>query len=336
MDFTLTDEQEMLEQSVAGWAAGVRASGAHREVVNGKLRAIENLWSDPVRNGWLGIISPTEHGGSGGTLIDACLVLFPMYRELVPLPFATNAVLVPAAVQLLGGPPELLAELAAGRRRVALGVSADLAGPGTERAWEWTDDAEVAACTSDGVVVTAGGVEGATGTDLLWPLGMLRRGGVAPAPAGSWGSFTPVLDVVCSAVMVGLMDGAARMAVEYAKDRQQFGQPIGAFQAVQHLCAEMHVDVEASRAACLGAASAVHADMPDARRAAAVAKAWCAEASTRVVETAIQVLGGIGNTWESDAHLYLRSCHQWRSLGGGAAAALDAVANDLFTDGVQG
>lgn len=334
MDFTLSDEQELLVESAARWAGAVRASGVHRDVVSGKPAAIEDLWSEPARNGWLGIVTPVEHGGSGGTLVDACLVLSAMYRELVPLPFATNAVIIPQAVMTTGGALDLLAPLASGDRHFALGLSADLTHPGTELAWEWSPNAEVAVISAEGVLAApASAVVGPAGRDLLWPLAGLNSDAGVLVAANGWGRFAMALDVAASAVLVGLMEGAATMAMDHARNREQFGQPIGAFQAVQHLCAQMHVDVEASRAACLGAASAIDAGSPDARRVAAVAKAWCAEASIQVVETAIQVLGGIGNTWESDAHLYLRACHQWRLLGGDTSRALDTVAADLFGDG---
>lgn len=335
MDFTLTDEQELLEESVSRWAAAVRATGAHRQVLNGKAPPIEDLWPELGRNGWLGIVTPTDCSGSGGSLVDACLLLFAMYRELVPLPFATNAVLVPAATALFGGSPDIRPQLASGERRVALGVASDLDRPGLAWAWEWSPDAAVAVIGTAGVtVVDRDVVDGTAGWDLLHPLGTAQGSGrLVDTGDNAWVGFVPVLDVVCSAVFVGLMEGALRLAVDYAKTREQFGQPIGAFQAVQHLCAEMHVDAEASRSACLGAASAVDARAPESSVVAAIAKAWCAEASIRVTETAIQVLGGIGNTWESDAHLYLRGCHQWSRLGGGAAAALDRVASELFDQG---
>lgn len=119
-----------------------------------------------------------------------------------------------------------------------------------------------------------------------------------------WRSFALV--ALC-ADMVGAMDGALGMAVEYARNRRQYGRPIGSFQAVQHLCAEQHVSVEASRSVTYWAAWAVDALDPDgALHAATVAKAYVARVCRPVVEAVLQVHGGIGQTWECDAHRHLR------------------------------
>ncbi len=126
------------------------------------------------------------------------------------------------------------------------------------------------------------------------------------------------LSVAC-ADLVGTMDGAVGLATAYAAERHQYGAAIGSFQAVQHLLADAHVLTEGARSVTLHASWAVD-ELPaaDALSAAAVAKAYCARAARQVCETAIQVHGGLGNTWECLAHVYLR-----RSL----------LAGDLLGDG---
>jgi alkylation response protein AidB-like acyl-CoA dehydrogenase len=97
------------------------------------------------------------------------------------------------------------------------------------------------------------------------------------------------------------------IATEYAKIRIQFDQPIGAFQAIKHRCAQMYVDVESSRSIAYWAAWAQdHGDLKEAALAASAAKAYCSEAFTRVSSGALQVLGGTGFAWENDAHLYIK------------------------------
>ena len=96
------------------------------------------------------------------------------------------------------------------------------------------------------------------------------------------------------------------MAVEYAKDRVQFGRPIGSFQAVKHRCADMLVDVEGMRSTVYWAAWCIGADDADASIAASTAKIWCSDASKRVMASALQVHGGIGFTWEHDLHFFLK------------------------------
>jgi hypothetical protein len=123
---------------------------------------------------------------------------------------------------------------------------------------------------------------------------------------------------LCCADLVGTMRGAVHLACEYAKDRRQYGSAIGSFQAIQHLLADAHVMTEGSRSLALHAAWSVDALGADETvAAAAVAKAYCARSSRSVCETAIQVHGGIGNTWDCMAHVYLRrALHSSEILGG--------------------
>jgi alkylation response protein AidB-like acyl-CoA dehydrogenase len=108
------------------------------------------------------------------------------------------------------------------------------------------------------------------------------------------------------AEMTGGMQRLLEMTVEYAKTRKQFGRPIGQFQAVQHLCADMLVYTESSRSAVYFAAWAIQEGVPDAGLAVSVAKAYASEAYREVGNRAIQVHGGMGFTWENDAHLFYR------------------------------
>jgi len=129
----------------------------------------------------------------------------------------------------------------------------------------------------------------------------VRLGGAAAADG--------VLDRAAAALSAEMLGAAARvleMTVEYAKDRVQFGRPIGGFQAVKHRCADMLVDVEGMRSAAYYAAWAVGAGDPDASAAASAAKVWCSDAARRVMASALQVHGGIGFTWEHDLHLFLK------------------------------
>jgi alkylation response protein AidB-like acyl-CoA dehydrogenase len=123
---------------------------------------------------------------------------------------------------------------------------------------------------------------------------------------------------VTSADLVGVMRGALDLACDYARERHQYGVAIGSFQAVQHMLADALVATEGSRSIALHAAWAVDAlPAPDALTAASAAKAYCARAARMVCETAIQVHGGIGNTWECLAHVYLRrALHSAEVLGG--------------------
>jgi alkylation response protein AidB-like acyl-CoA dehydrogenase len=119
------------------------------------------------------------------------------------------------------------------------------------------------------------------------------------------------------------------LAVEYAKVRRQFDQPIGSFQAVQHLCVDMYETVELARSGVLHALWAADAAQPAERHLAAVrAKAYAARLAT-VGDTAIQVFGGIGYTWEHDAHLYLKRLLGWSTFLGGSDRYLQEVGRAL-------
>jgi alkylation response protein AidB-like acyl-CoA dehydrogenase len=131
---------------------------------------------------------------------------------------------------------------------------------------------------------------------------------------------------VTSADLVGVMRGAVQLASDYAAERRQYGVAIGSFQAVQHLLADAFVATEGSRSAALHAAWAVDArPTDDALAAGAVAKAYCSRAARRVCETAIQVHGGIGNTWECLAHVFLRRALLSSDILGGAGVSLTRV-----------
>ena len=122
------------------------------------------------------------------------------------------------------------------------------------------------------------------------------------------------------------MCGAMQLSTDYATQRRQYGAPIGSFQAVQHMLADAFVVMEGSRSVALHAAWAVDA-LPtgDAVAAASVAKAYCSRAARDVCETAIQVHGGIGNTWECLAHVFLRRALLSSDILGGAGRSLDRV-----------
>ena len=137
--------------------------------------------------------------------------------------------------------------------------------------------------------------------------------------------------------LVGTMTGAVRLSVDYAAERRQYGVPVGSFQAVQHLLADAHVATEGSRSVALHAAWAVDALPADeALAAAAVAKAYCARAARMVCETAIQVHGGIGNTWECLAHVYLRRAQLDSDILGGVGPNLERVLDHHGLGGAHG
>ncbi len=136
---------------------------------------------------------------------------------------------------------------------------------------------------------------------------------------------------LASAEMLGAADQVLATTVQYAKDRVQFGKPIGSFQAVKHMLADALVDVEGMRSTAYYAAWCAAADDGDRSVAASMAKAWCSDASRRVMAAGLQVHGGIGFTWEHDMHLYLKRAQLDQVSYGDAAWHRDRIASLLRT-----
>jgi hypothetical protein len=173
-----------------------------------------------------------------------------------------------------------------------------------------------------------------TGIDLTRPVARVRGAGsvialdgqsrpLADADVAAWHSLGLA---ATSADLVGVMRGALVLTTDYARERRQYGTPIGSFQAVQHLLADAFVAMEGSSSIALHAAWAVDAlPGPEALAAASAAKAYCARAARSVCETAIQVHGGIGNTWECLAHFFLRRALLSTDVLGGVGPNLARV-----------
>ncbi len=135
--------------------------------------------------------------------------------------------------------------------------------------------------------------------------------------------------VVVGAELLGLADAMITLTASYAKDRQQFGKPIGSFQAVKHLLAGAQVLLEFARPVVYGAAWALDHDAPDASRSASVAKAYASEAALEAARVSLQVHGAIGYTWECDLHLFLKRswalAESWGSAADHRARLLDSL-----------
>ena len=150
--------------------------------------------------------------------------------------------------------------------------------------------------------------------------------------AGGWPALARVLDrakVALCAEMIGAAERVLELSVGYAKTREQFGQPIGAFQAIQHKCADMLVALEGAKSATYAAAWALQQDEPDAPVAAAMAKAFTSDAFAKIAGEGIQIHGGLGFTWEQDLHLYYKRAKLCERLFGDAAWNREIVARAL-------
>ncbi|MFC6887301.1 MULTISPECIES: acyl-CoA dehydrogenase family protein [Actinomadura] len=274
------------------------------------------LWRRFAALGLAAITVPEEYGGAGGTLADAAVVAEELGRALAPLPHLPAFLAASALMEgdeeareaylpgIVSG--ELAAVLARGGVRADGGRLTGTTAPAPD-----AGTADLFLVVADGALHVAETAERTplTSIDGTRSLAVLtfdgtpaRRVGPAPSPAAGW--------TVLAAEMAGGARAALDMAVAYAKVREQFGRPIGANQAVKHLCAELLLDVEAAASM---AASAAREASP---RAGAMALAYCGDAYVRVATECVQIHGGIGFTWEHDAHLYYKRAHASRALLG--------------------
>jgi alkylation response protein AidB-like acyl-CoA dehydrogenase len=164
----------------------------------------------------------------------------------------------------------------------------------------------------------------------------LRFDGVTASLVGVEGGAGPmldrVLDIAAAALAAEQVGGTARcfeMAVEHAKQRVQFGRPIGSFQAVKHLCADLLLQVESARSAAYYAAWAVAEESPEVSMVASLAKAYCSDAYVAVATENIQIHGGIGFTWEHPAHLYFKRATSSAVLFGDPTHHRDRIAHTI-------
>jgi alkylation response protein AidB-like acyl-CoA dehydrogenase len=155
---------------------------------------------------------------------------------------------------------------------------------------------------------------------------------------GNSSALAGALNVATAALcaeMTGGMQRALELTVAYAKTRKQFGKPIGIFQAVQHLCADMYLETESSRSATYYAAWALEENTPDAAVSVSVAKMYASDAARNVGNRGIQVHGGMGFTWENDIHLYYRRAKASETMLGDATFHRERIAR-LVIDGAAG
>jgi alkylation response protein AidB-like acyl-CoA dehydrogenase len=340
---TVTNEQFAARELVRDWA---RKGGttAIREIEQGKTDAWRPVFASLAELGLFGVAVPEDCGGAGGSIEDLCAMVEEAAMALVPGPVATTAL-----AALVISDPELLAALASGERFAGVALEGDVEfDSDTSRASGAVGlalgaaDGGVLLLPADGkwlLVDTDGDgvlVEPLRATDFSRPL---ARVVLTSAPASplvlSPERVENLTATVLAAEAAGLTRWSLDTAVAYAKVREQFGKPIGSFQAVKHLCAEMLCRAEQAQVAAADAARAA-GDCDDRQFAiaAALAASVGIAAAKANVKDCIQVLGGIGCTWEHDAHLYLRRAHSIGCFLGGPERWLRRI-TALTQDGVR-
>ncbi|MBI1736866.1 MAG: acyl-CoA dehydrogenase [Candidatus Rokubacteria bacterium] len=357
MDFAFSSDQQLLRNAARSFLDEHAKPATVRLLWDDPRGESESLWKDMAQLGWLGLSLPESFGGSGLGMVETAIVLEELGRAALPSPYWPT-VLAASVIGELGTDAQQnrwLSAVATGDARATIALldaELDWSPEATTTRAEKTADGwrltgvkrwVAWAHVANVILVPARAPEGLTlflvdpstaGLTLAPMPGMdfgtrwthvTLEGVRATETLGAPGAAGPVLTALLRRGAIGAaaeMLGAARrcldMAVEYAKVREQFGQPIGSFQAIRHKCADMLVEVENSLSAVYYAAWASDAGAEDADVAASVAKAYVGDASRKVCGEAIQVHGGIGFTWEYDLHLYFKRAKALETMYGDA------------------
>ncbi|WP_182523592.1 acyl-CoA dehydrogenase [Nocardioides dongkuii] len=338
MSIGISDEHVELASSLRKWAASLDGPSVARAAEEDAAADFAATWAAIGEMGVATIGLPEAAGGGGGSVLDVAVALEACAHELVPGPL-----LGPAVAALLLGESPLAAELGEGAV-VALALS--------DVVWDAPSATQVLTADDSGSwsVLPRSAVEvtDALGVDLSRRHGTLRvldESARVPVPHLDAELVRRTAVTLGAAEAAGLARWCLETAVEYAKVREQFGKKIGSFQAIKHLCAEMLETAESVTAAAWDVACAAQrglagADDDQWAFAADVAAAIAFDGALSVAKSCIQVLGGIGFTFEHDAHLYYRRAAALRALLGGrddaaerlTARAVDGVRRRLEVD----
>jgi alkylation response protein AidB-like acyl-CoA dehydrogenase len=341
MSIAISDDHRALAQTVSEFLGARGARGTARNLLEAKTEGLPDFWGELGKLGWLGLHLPEEYGGSGFGLPELVIVAEQFGRAVSPGPFVPTV--IASAVIAAAAPPNLQARLLPGLASggaigtVALGgdVADGTGNAGIAVSGHLADVLLVAQGEDVLVVETAGGGVKTEVPANLDPTRRIARVTLTGAPAavlpGARGVLTDLARLLFAAEATGVAREVTDQASEYAKIREQFGRPIATFEAVKHHCANMLVAAEVATAAVWDAARAGHGDQLS--YTAAIAATEAVPAAVQNAQLNIQVHGGIGFTWEHDAHLYLRRAAAIQSLIDADVAAIDVT--DLVRSGVS-
>ncbi|WP_214405391.1 acyl-CoA dehydrogenase family protein [Pseudonocardia lacus] len=367
MKLVLDAEQEDLRSAVRRLLADRSSPATVREVMASERGDDPGLWKSLADLGLLGLVVPEDFGGAGAGHVERAVVLEELGRAVTPTPFFASAVLATDALLALdddAARAELLPALAGGEKVATVAV-AEGGGPwdrtggattATERDGGWRLDGTktpvLAGMVADVVLVLAGtpdgpgwfavdaAADGLTRTALtgLDPTRRFARLAFAATPARRLVSADPgaALDLVAdlaavalAAEQVGVMQRALELTVDYAKVRVQFGRPIGSYQAVKHGLADVYSAWEHSLSVLRHAAWTADHDRAGLPLAAALARTYIGPACFEAGNAMVQYHGGIGYTWEHDAHLYYKRAKSAQLLFGPPSAHRARLADRL-------
>jgi len=338
MDLTLGPEETAVRDAIRGVLAERLPLANVRAVAVAEPGIDEALWREAGGLGWFGLGLPEAVGGAGYGAAEEMLLFIELGRALTPGPWLAT-VLAAHALAATPGLVEAHRAVLAGTLRIALvDDPADALADGARLMGVARGVPDAGA--AGGYLVLGGGtirylpaathglaLERGPSIDPTRRLGDVRFDGVAGAPlAGDAAALRTLATLLAAGEAVGVAERALEDSVEYAKVRQQFGRPIGSFQAVKHRCADMAVRAEVARSLTTFAAVALAEGETAAPRLVAAAKALATDAALANAADNVQNHGGMGFTWEADAHLHIKRAWLLEHALGTRVAHLDALA----------
>jgi alkylation response protein AidB-like acyl-CoA dehydrogenase len=366
LDFNLSEEQEALQEMARDFLRERWPAENTREALDKSPAVIhEEVWQEIVEMGWLGVTASEEAGGIGGDVMTAAVLAQEAGRGLLPGPFQSSLVSA-IAVERSGDEAlcrELLPDLIEGKTRVTLAIEepGGLHGPDAVEAevvaggdgWLLSGskiivpDADgasvllVAARTPDGLglVRVFSDAEGVTINPMhrmdaqscaeITFENVKVEGDASLGGARGEDVLREVYEIwtaLLAADLLGSAEASLELTRQYAIERVQFGKPIGSFQAVSHRLANDLVDVEIGRSLLYGACLALDEKRENAVALVSAAKAWLSDTAVSAAESALQIHGGVGFSWEYDVHLHMRRSRCNAALLGDADSHRDRVA----------
>jgi alkylation response protein AidB-like acyl-CoA dehydrogenase len=328
MNFDFTDDQQAIKRTAKDLLADRFKLDHVRELAEAGTYD-DDAWKELCGLGWAGIFIDEQYGGQGLGVVELVILMEELGYALAPVPFLSNAaagLLIQAAgsdEQKQRWLPGIASGEARGAAALVRGDEAKLVPDG--------DSAEVIVLCADGGVSvverSAADVEPVATMDSTRRYARVRANGAGEALPGEPGPGVGAGLLAVSAELTGVAQRAMEMAVEYARDRKQFGRPIGAYQAVSHRCAQMLLETEGARSATYYGAWTADAQPESLELAASMAKAYSSDAGWRVCSSSLQVHGGIGFTWEHDLHFFLKRAKVDALLWGSASEHRERVAD---------
>jgi alkylation response protein AidB-like acyl-CoA dehydrogenase len=316
MDLLPTIEQVDMMATVEQFLEQEFPASRRHELIDAGTSADAELWLGAARLGIFALGLPEDAGGSGCPIVEEALVFQVIGRRLAPVGFLASV--LGARLAHARGDDELRDEVTSGKRRVALGV------PGAGGGFDVfdLDGASVIVTAADPPSLSAVSGEGDAATkECLDPSVHLAPLSCSPNPLAVSeavaGEIWLLGSLLTAAMLVGIAETARDASVAYAKDRVQFGRPIGTNQAIKHRCADMAVSAEAAASLLHFAALALRDGRDDADFQVAAAKRIATAAAVDNARANVQIHGGMGFTWEHDAHLLLTRAHLLDQLFGG-------------------